>query len=225
MITPTPEPKREFLPLAIARAILANAWLFFPSLLFLLLVQVAFWNATQGQDIMTAFAESNRNSFRFFFFLAMGFWVYLTWFSSRIIAEMKDRQTGLLDGPVTDLVRDKYPRMAGFAGFLIIELAILQLPALGTPPSGGLCWLIFAIGLVLFGWLDHWVGGKVADSKTGYWIERRFWIIFVAYFALIFLFSRLISLSTQGFLRAMLGGVLLLQIIFLFYVNLRRRVV
>src|SRR5579872_3820662 len=220
-----PSPKRGFIPLAIGRAILAAAWLFFPSLLFLLLVQAAFWHETQGQDIMTAFAESNRNSFRFFFFLAVGFWIYLTWFSSRIIGEMKDRATGLLEGPITDLVRNKYPRLAGYAGFLIVELAILQLPALGAPLAIGRCWFILALGLIFFGWLDHWVGGRIANSGTGYWIEKRFWIIFIAYFGIVFLFSRFISLSTQGFLWAMFGGVLLLHIIFLCYVNLRRRVV
>jgi hypothetical protein len=224
MNTQPPKP-RDPLYISIPRAILASAWLYFPSLLFLLLVQTAFWTQVQGQDIMLAFAESNRNVFRFFFFLAAGFWIYLTWFSSRIVGEMKQQQTRIPADPITDLFRDKYPRLAGYAGFLIIELAIIRLPALGVPPSVLVCWLILLAGLVVFGFLDKWVGNRVANSPAGYWIAQRFWIVFVTYFVLIFFLSRINSQSAADFLWFMFGGVLLLHLIFLFYVNLRRRVV
>ncbi len=85
--------------------------------------------------------------------MAIGFWIYVTWFSSRIIAILKLRkqQEHLLklirnhpsaqtdkkienityfELPVTWL--SLWPKLIGYAGLLAIEVAVLQSPALGS---------------------------------------------------------------------------------------------
>src|SRR6476620_2516908 len=67
-------------------------WIFFPSILFLIFAYVCFWVLDQGKDLMIAFAE-NRHA-RLFFFIAIAFWVYTAWYSSRIIAYIVAKKKG-----------------------------------------------------------------------------------------------------------------------------------
>jgi hypothetical protein len=70
-------------------------WLFFPGILFLLFPIFCFWELGQGKDIVVAFTENEARTIlglyytRIVFFLAIGFWVYVSWYSSRIIAYIK----------------------------------------------------------------------------------------------------------------------------------------
>lgn len=68
------------------RAILKAIWLFFPSILFLMLALVATWYLTQGKDIMQRTLEQPR--IFYMFVLATIFWVYITWYTSRIIGKI-----------------------------------------------------------------------------------------------------------------------------------------
>ena len=67
-------------------------WIFFPSILFVIFAFVCFWTLGQGKDLMVAFAE-NRNA-RLFFFIAIAFWTYTAWYSSRIISYIVARKQG-----------------------------------------------------------------------------------------------------------------------------------
>ena len=68
------------------RAILKATWLFFPSILFLVLALFATWYLTQGKDIMQRTLEQPR--IFYMFVLATIFWVYITWYTSRIIGKI-----------------------------------------------------------------------------------------------------------------------------------------
>src|SRR4026207_2400867 len=79
--------------------LLKSIWLFFPGILFLLLPIFCFWMLGQGKDIIIAFIDNiaAKNFFHFnytrtVFFLVIGFWVYVSWYSSRIIAYIKTTQ-------------------------------------------------------------------------------------------------------------------------------------
>src|SRR6187399_2795647 len=68
------------------RAMFKAIWLFFPSLLFLVLALFASWYLTQGKDIMQRTIEQPKIFYTFI--IATVFWVYITWFSSRIIGKV-----------------------------------------------------------------------------------------------------------------------------------------
>src|ERR1700733_7282068 len=79
--------------------LLKSVWLFFPGIIFLLFPIFCFWMLGQGKDIVIAFIDNNRdrNFFHFnytraIFFLVIGFWVYVSWYSSRIISYIKKKQ-------------------------------------------------------------------------------------------------------------------------------------
>lgn len=68
------------------RAFLKALWLFFPSILFLVLALIATWYLTQGKDIMQRTLEQPR--IFYMFVIATIFWVYITWYTSRIIGKI-----------------------------------------------------------------------------------------------------------------------------------------
>lgn len=68
------------------RVLLKAVWLFFPSILFLVLALFATWYLTQGKDIMVRTLEQPR--IFYLFVIATIFWVYITWFTSRIIGKV-----------------------------------------------------------------------------------------------------------------------------------------
>ena len=75
--------------------LLKSAWLFFPGMIFLLFAIFCFWMARQGKDILVAFTENTSrtifsiNYTRIIFFVAIGFWAYVSWYSARIISYIK----------------------------------------------------------------------------------------------------------------------------------------
>jgi hypothetical protein len=61
-------------------------WLFFSIILFLVLALFATWYLTQGKDIMQRTLEQPRI---FYMFVSCTiFWVYITWYTSRIIGKI-----------------------------------------------------------------------------------------------------------------------------------------
>ena len=72
--------------LVFLRVFLKAIWLFFPSILFLVLALFATWYLTQGKDIMQRTLEQPRIFYTFI--IATIFWVYITWYSSRIIGKI-----------------------------------------------------------------------------------------------------------------------------------------
>ncbi len=72
-----------------------SIWLFFPGIVFLFLFIFCFWTLGQGKDILIAFTENESHTIlslnytRIIFFIAIGFWAYVSWYSSRIISYIK----------------------------------------------------------------------------------------------------------------------------------------
>jgi hypothetical protein len=125
-------------------------WVFFPSILFLLLAYLCFWTLGQGKDLMVAFAENRRA--KLFFFIAIAFWSYAAWYSSRIISYLIARKQGKpvqfksvasKDNDELNASNDyfkipgkwlkRFPRLIGFSCILVIELAVLQLKVYNAP--------------------------------------------------------------------------------------------
>src|SRR6185312_8263810 len=130
--------------------LLKSAWLFFPGVLFLLFAIFCFWMAGQGKDIIVAFTENtfrtifSINYTRIIFFVAIGFWAYVTWYSARIISYIKktrqEDDVKMISNVKTEEDEKEYsehnqffeigksfvdevPRIVGNSCFLVLELA------------------------------------------------------------------------------------------------------
>lgn len=213
--------------------ILKSLWLFFPSVLFLLLVTLCFWMFSQGKDLIIAFTENGKA--KIFFFIAIAFWVYVTWYSSRIIAYLKKAQQDnyiRLCNPneEKDKLSSKYqlrafylnhiPRMLGFACFLVIAFAILRL---ATPTSFiakhlSLMALILLLLLGIMGWVNRRTGELAKQYPKRF--NRFFWIILATFLIVLILLSLFDDDTSIWWLFTL---IIWLFIIFLLYTNLKER--
>jgi len=219
--------------------LLKSLWLFFPGILFLLLPIVCFWILGQGQDIITAFIENKSrtsgpfNYSRIFFFLAIIFWVYVSWYSSRIISYIKQKrqeQDITTVAATTDVqintayekgesyfnigkgFLDEFPRIIGNSCFLILELAILQTPEFFLLNNRE-AWVFFFLGLLNIYFINKWV-----KSKISYRYFKRSFYIFMIIFGVI-ISTALTKNLNIGFLFSI---VVLLHIYFIYFINSRR---
>ena len=209
-------------------------WIFFPTMLFLILAFLCFWTLGQGKDLMVAFAENKQA--RIFFFIAIAFWTYTAWYSSRIIAYMVARKQGQpmefknisTSGNVETAASSDYfqipekwlklfPRLIGFSCLLIIELAVLQLkvyeaPGLSFEKAKLLFILLFFGYLFLNNMLDRFFENYRATTL------RIFYILLILFFigliALLFINNRL--------LMPFIWVIFIFHIAFVFYIHLRR---
>src|SRR5688572_9730634 len=106
------------------RYLLKAVWLFFPSILFLVMAWFCFWNLTQGKDLMQITLE--KPDIFAYFIIALVFWVYITWYTSRIIGKIK-----LYQQPEASYIWKRFltqmPRLLGFSCLSIIILAFFRL--------------------------------------------------------------------------------------------------
>ncbi len=116
--------------------LLKSIWLFFPSIIFLLLAYFVFWHLTQGKDLMVITLEDPKGKTTFMEFLcfvvALVFWVYVTWYSTRLVARAKQFQFPD-NSPVWKTFRIQTPRILAFTCITIILLAFFQLDYYGYP--------------------------------------------------------------------------------------------
>src|SRR5690242_27905 len=81
--------------------LLKSLWLFFPGILFVIMVIWCFWTLGQGKDLIVAFTENQKA--KIFFFIAIAFWIYVSWYSSRIVAYIKkSKQNELIERVLAD---------------------------------------------------------------------------------------------------------------------------
>ncbi len=134
-MTPPKENKRllrigEIFSFRTYQYLLSALWLFFPPILFLLLAYFIFWYLPQGKDLMVITLENPKSDsilFEIFGFLvAMVFWVYVTWYSTRLVARAKQFQKPDND-PIWEIFRVQTPRILAFTCITVIVLAFLQL--------------------------------------------------------------------------------------------------
>ncbi len=219
--------------------LLQSIWLYFPAIIFLLLSIFCFWMLGQGKDIIIAFTENKSrtifslNYTRIIFFVAIGFWVYVSWYSSRIISYIKkatqEEDDKIIAGevgvkkytepyPFSETGKsflERFPRIIGNICFLILELATLQSPAFLYAISLKAAWIIFFISLIILRYINEWAKNKLALKPA-----------FTKWFyALLFLFSAFIviaSLFPKIYILTLFGLLLLFHVVFILYTNLRR---
>lgn len=217
--------------------LLKSIWLFFPSILFIILTLWCFWVLGQGKDLVIAFAENHEA--KAFFLVAIGFWVYVSWFSSRITAnlKLKKQQEHILkllkshetkegnkkienityfELPVNWL--NLWPKLIGYAGLLAIEVAVLQSPALGSNAiSPGKAVWYFLPGLGLSLGLDRIVEQfAMKNSKA----QRMVFNILLIVFLIV---STLVVIIPSSDILFLLWALLFLHAVYLFYINLRSK--
>ncbi|MBI5858025.1 MAG: hypothetical protein HZB42_10320 [Sphingobacteriales bacterium] len=121
---------REIFSFRTYQYLLSALWLFFPSILFLLLAYFIFWYLPQGKDLMVITLENPKSKsilFEIFgFILGLVFWVYVTWYSTRLVARAKHFQKPDND-PIWEIFRVQSPRILAFTCISIILIAFLQL--------------------------------------------------------------------------------------------------
>lgn len=118
-------PRRERL-LTFFRNIFRSLFVFFPGVIFLVLTIVAFWDLSQGEDLMVLATE--QTWFFIFFEILLTFLVLVSWYSARIVANAKKNSPNTPPGYLDDKYYTHVPRFIGFSFFTIILLAFAQTP-------------------------------------------------------------------------------------------------
>lgn len=223
--------------------LLKGIWLFFPGILFLLFPIFCFWMLGQGKDIIVAFIDNSSPKIflniyytRILFFVIIGFWVYLSWYSSRIISYIKKRQmktnvekiAGVKDEaaeitfdsnePYYEIGKpflDEFPRVIGNACFLILELAVLQLPVLKHTITSTAAAIILLIALIAIRYLTKWIDNTQAKKAS---FRKAFWILLTVFIVLLVITSFIKEID----ILMLLLLLIVLQLVFIYYTNLRR---
>lgn len=235
---------KQFLPglLRFISQLSKSIWLFFPGIIFLLFGIFCFWTLGQGKDIIVAFTENTSrtifslNYTRVIFFVAIGFWAYVSWYSARIISYIKKTRqkddVQVISGVNSETAEEEYtqrykffeigknfldefPRIIGNSCFLVLELAVLQSPALLSTISSTAAWISFFILLIIIRYINRWANDKLA-MKT---VFRK------TFYALLFIMITLIlitSLFNKIYILTLFGLLVLFHIVFILYINLRR---
>ena len=216
--------------------LLKSLWVFFPGIIFIVLALWCFWTLGQGKDLVVAFTENHKA--KAFFFIAIAFWVYVSWYSSRVVAYLKlskqeDYIKKLSEGqPVPETATklknaklysippswlDIFPRIIGYGCLLSIEIAVLLSPALGNNAidTDNAMWYFF-LGIIVCWSLDNQMK-KFAESNRS--TSRR---IFYCLLVLFLIAATVVIMYKKGSILLLLWVLLVLHAVFLFYINLRR---
>lgn len=201
-----------------------------------------FWTLGQGKDIIVAFTENTSktvfslNYTRVIFFIAIGFWAYVSWYSARIISYIK--KTRLKDDiktisgineetaekeyaerykffEVGKNFLDEFPRIIGNSCFLVVELAVLQSPASLHTITSSTAWISFFILLIVIRYLNKWINDRLAMKSS---FRKLF-------FALLFILIVLIivtALFDKIYILTLFGLLIVFHVVFILYINLRR---
>ncbi len=202
--------------------LLKSVWTFFPSLLFIVLVLVCFWLMGQGQDILVAYMEKRQHNFaggfvRMVFFVVIALWVYVTWYGCRIVSYIKEKQQqSFVEIPQYFL--DNFPRIAGSACLLVMELAILQLPVFSKPLGAGLAFLLFGVLVLLLFFLDWRIRVKWSLAK-GFETVFRVAVLLLILLMLASAFP-VESIAVNSWFALLV--LIVMHVVYLLYINLRR---
>ncbi len=227
--------------------LLKSIWLFFPSILFMLLTFACFIALGQGKDIIISFTENARKGYSFndifiniiiklTFFIAIAFWVYVSWYSSRIVAYAKlyrqktyatqfeprlpEEKFGTVY-EVQPFFLDGIPRLVGYACFIIVAFAISNIVFpdswVKKQPIPCMAVLLLVIGII-DAKLIKFTNNEVNSDR----LRRLFTIAGISFFVL------LILLQVTGLLNkplVLLAMIVLLMLVYALYINLRRKIV
>ncbi len=152
MVKPPERPRirpTDFLTFRFWRYLLKAFWLYFPSIIFLIIGYTCFWKLTQGKDLMLITLE-NRDVFSYFL-LAQIFWAYATWYTSRLVGKAEEFENPCED-PIWTTLRIQGPRLLAFTSFTIIIFAFFQLSGVNVLPQlpGWLCSLFLIASIPVY---------------------------------------------------------------------------
>ena len=146
------------------RVLFKAVWLFFPSLLFLVLALFACWYLTQGKDVMQLTIE--QPGIFYTFIIATMFWVYITWYSSRIIGKITYASLSRRPDKEERFWGRFLIQMPRFLSFTCITIVVLGFIKLWTDPNDRQDKLFFALligsGFYYFALYHFW--RKKADA-------------------------------------------------------------
>jgi len=146
------------------RVVFKAIWLFFPSLLFLVLSLFACWYLTQGKDIMQRTIEQPKIFYTFV--IATVFWVYITWYTSRIIGKVTYASLSRRPDKEERFWGRFLIQMPRFLSFTCLTIIVLGFIKLRYDPDNNYDKLFFAFlvisGFYYFGLYRFW--RKKADS-------------------------------------------------------------
>jgi hypothetical protein len=110
------------------RYLVQYLWLFFPPILFLLVAYFSFWHLPQGKDLIVISLQNAKFTPAIFpcFILALIFWAYVTWYTTRIVARAHQFQNPD-DHNMASVFRVQSPRILAFTCITIVFLALFQL--------------------------------------------------------------------------------------------------
>lgn len=196
--------------------------LFLPGIIFLVLGYFAFWKITQGKDLMVITLE-HRDTFAYFI-LAIIYWAYVTWYSSRIVGKARYFHNED-NNPIWTTFRVLGPRLMAFTCFTIILLAFLQLPAPYLPKvSETICFILLLLSFPFFFVLDwfwnKWVARLIRRSGS-YTLMLKWLRIRIAIFLLIAVVLVIIFKNAW----MLLALLLMLQVVIVLLFIIRRHAI
>ncbi len=227
--------------------LLKSLWLFFPSIFFIFLTFACFIQLGQGKDIIISFTENTRRGYspadiatniliKAAFFIAIAFWVYVSWYSSRIVAYAKlYRQRTYADQFKPSLAEtefgtryevqqpflESFPRLVGYACFIIVLFAISNMvfPDSWVKKQPLPC---MAVILLVAGLLDKKMIQFTCNEANSTRLRRWFNITGISFLVLIVLLQLTGILNNPYVLFAM---VIVMMLVYALYINLRRKVI
>lgn len=216
---------REFFKSHTRRYLLRALWLFFPSLLFLLLAYFVFWHLTQGKDLMMITLENPKGKSTMIEFLcfvvALVFWVYVTWYSTRLVARAKHFMEPDND-PTWAILRVQTPRILAFSCITIIILAFFQLgnygyPHLSLKESHVILFFSYAWYFLLYELWTLYLEVQRGRRNKKEWIfflqnTRRGVFLLLIWFAVLMMFLKSFA-SVIAMLLVLQAGLVLLMIV------------
>lgn len=192
-------------------------FVFFPGFLFLLLTMTAFWNLSQGEDLMVLATE--QKWFFIFFELLLAFLVLVSWYAARIVANAKKNSPRTAPGYLDEKYYKHIPRFIGFSFFTIILLAFAQTPFFfqANVPK----WIFYAL-LVLSVPYYNWLSKIFTKRFKVIRINRLFWAVVALVFSGTLVLTISVGQYTWPVLVMMVVVLLVLQACFLVLVITRR---
>lgn len=181
--------------------LLRYLWLFFPALFFLFGAYLLFWNLSQGKDLLISGLE--RTWRMCVLWVAVVFWGFTTWYSSRILVYKKDSLYNCGEDFFTEIIAGKkvvnvpvpgftlnwvlynfsqwvgfhLPRMLGYLCFAILLLAYWQLPTLDHPLTISWALVLLVLEVIVYGLLSKFLDevGKAIFKRGRGWLTFSFW--------------------------------------------------